>query len=172
MKEYHEIIWPEDDNPHEEAKVTQQILELFKSFFPVLESSDQWLYFLVPDPAAPVITQIDKWIKAWYQLKEDNYWRYKYYNWGNQGWALKTNDRQLFQFLLPRFFNARSDYLGLIIVSGDLSLFEESQFQIQFLETLMTRNTTMKLPTELMSIGLLFDWGQLIEIFNSLPNSA
>lgn len=166
MNEYHEIIWPEDNNPLEEAKATQQIFELVKSLFPVLESSEQLLYFLVPDPAAPVITQIDKWIKAWYQLKEDNYLKYNYYNWGNQGWALKTKDRQLFQFLLPRFFNARSDYLGLIIFSGDLSLFEESQYQTQFLEALMTRNTAIKLPTELMYIGLLFDWGQLIEIFS------
>ena len=66
MTNHNEMIWSKDNNPYEEAKITQQIFELFISFPTRSESGGAWVYFLLPNPTTSILLHVDKWIKEWY----------------------------------------------------------------------------------------------------------
>lgn len=158
------ISWPEKSNMELEQQVIVKISKLIEEHVGEIESTGNAIYILVPDPPDDVIPIAD-WINEQIQkglAREES--RYELLHWGVRGTAIVVFNKNLFICLLESVFRLSCNTTTLIAAERLDFIQGLKHFVPPFIKSLLAND-----PTSTHQIGyyygLLFDWGDLIEIF-------
>jgi len=159
-----EISWPEKSDKDIEQQVIVDVSKLINEHVCEFEIMGNTIYILVPDPPddfIPVSDWVEEHIKNGF-VKEES--QYELLRWGARGIAIVVFNKNLFTSLLGNVFRLSSNNT-IVIAAERLDFHHELKDYVpNFIKLLMTN-----VPTQTNQMGyyygLLFDWGELIEIF-------
>lgn len=165
------LVWPEAPDAELEDRIVSTVRHYFAEKFICDSQDSSAIYLFVTDPPKDTSSII-----AWLQsesvqghLADDS--KFDSIKWGTRGQAVVVYSKWLFEHCLEAVFRTKSNDLAIIAACKLVPAKELTECLPIFIQRIMN-NKPMHTPELRSYYGMIFDWGELIEIFEGNGNSA
>lgn len=156
MAQLSQIEWYEGTDSNLQVKKLNLIVKQLNSQIQSKFISDNFFYFIAPEPARHVHLLMEK-IEA---LNLTNGIKFVKYGHQNRGWGITFQDSSLLELLIPLFFHHGSECLAITAIKA--SVIEEHDKLSLIINSIMFGENNHITETEYT--GLYFECGRLIEL--------